>query len=97
LGSLASFGLFGAGAAANQNDLVYNWPTTSIVLASTLALVASLVSWIAVVPVPAVWSGGSGWTVWRKTRYSAAVAVFGALGLLLVSWGPCSPGTRKRP
>jgi CubicO group peptidase (beta-lactamase class C family) len=91
IASLASLAVFAAGVASNANQLVFSWPTPSIVLFSTLALFAALVSWTAVGFLPMVWRGGAGWTRWRKLRYSAAVVLFGVLALILLGWGALQP------
>jgi hypothetical protein len=44
--------------------------------------------------LPAAWRGSPGlpgWTIWRKARYTTAVAIFAAFGILLGVWGALEP------
>jgi hypothetical protein len=81
--------LAGSGDAA---VLIYHWPPPGIVAASSLALLASVVSVVGTPLLPAVWrSSAPGWTTGRKVRYTSVLAIFVALAALLAEWGALVP------
>lgn len=91
LASLGSLGVFAVNAAGNTSALVYDWPVTSILAFSTLALLASIATAALVALLPAAWRGTGGWSRWRKARVTAAALAFGLCAALLLSWGALQP------
>jgi CubicO group peptidase (beta-lactamase class C family) len=80
--------------AGNAETLVYYWPPPALVLASGLALAATALTFAGVTYLPAVWLGparDSAWGVGRRVRYTVALAVFAALGVLLALWDALAP------
>jgi CubicO group peptidase (beta-lactamase class C family) len=93
LAMFASAVLAAAGAADVAN-LLYRWPPPAILVASSLALAASVLTFLSVPYLPSVWRGSTrdaGWGVGRKIRYTLALAIFAALGVLLALWGALVP------
>jgi len=74
--------------------VMYDWPGLTLVLASTCALAASLLSLSTMLLLPLIWRGGrrvDSWTGWRKIRFTLMAATFTAYGVLLASWGALEP------
>jgi CubicO group peptidase (beta-lactamase class C family) len=91
---LASFGSAAAFAAGTADGarFVMQWPGAGILIASTAALLASLTTLACALLLPAAWRGTSpGWTAWRKSRYTLALAIFAAYAILLAVWGGLQP------
>jgi CubicO group peptidase (beta-lactamase class C family) len=94
---VAFVGLAGfASGAGDQAKLLAGWPEPAIVIASTAALAAALLSWASLVLAPFAWWGDAeeGWGAWRKTRFTATSIVFAVLGFQLAMWGALEPWTR---
>jgi hypothetical protein len=74
--------------------MMYGWPSPLIVLASACALVASALTLVTVLVLPAIWSGGrrvDSWSYLRKFSFTATVAIYVAFAVMLGSWGALSP------
>ena len=94
LTSVASFLLWVAGVTADVAIVFRDWPGPLLMTASAAALTASTLTLPGVVLLPAVWRNAPdspGWTRWRKGRYTAALAIFAAFGILLGAWGALEP------
>jgi CubicO group peptidase (beta-lactamase class C family) len=87
LGAVAVF----ASAAENEARLVFDWPGAPLLIASSAALFASLLSAGVLIALPLVWRGAEGWAFWRKLWFSASSVVFCALGVQLALWGFLEP------
>jgi len=97
---LASFANFAAGGAraADVVNVVYVWPGALILVASSAALAATLLTLAGALFLPAVWRGAldgarpvAGWSAWRKTRYTLALLIFASLAIVLGAWGALAP------
>ena len=92
---VAAVGLavFIAGAAARA-AVIYDWPSSALIIASACALVASVLNLLTLLLTPLIWQGGrrvESWSGLRKFAYTWTVLVYGALGLLLLRWGALFP------
>lgn len=93
LTALGGFALWARGANDPQ-AMMYNWPGPWAITASTCALVASALTLFTIASLPAVWQGGrrvDSWSSLRKTAFTATVAIYAALGLVLALNGGLSP------
>jgi CubicO group peptidase (beta-lactamase class C family) len=93
---LLAIGLFGAWGLGSGDvaTVMYDWPGVTLVLASTCALAASLMSVLTMLLLPLIWRGGrrvDSWTGGRKIRFTLMAATFTAYGVLLASWGALEP------
>jgi CubicO group peptidase (beta-lactamase class C family) len=86
----AAIGVF-AGQASNQAEVLYAWPTPSILAASIAGLLAAILSAVGLALAAPVWRAAGGWSVWRKARYTMTALIFAALALLLALWGLLEP------
>jgi CubicO group peptidase (beta-lactamase class C family) len=94
IASVGAFGMFLASAMRDQAELVYRWPTPPMLAFSTLSLVGSLLSVGTILMLPSVWRrvpGITGWTWWRKLRFTGAALVFATFGGFLALWGALQP------
>jgi CubicO group peptidase (beta-lactamase class C family) len=86
-----------AGWAMNTGDIaqvMYDWPGWNLLLASTCALVASLMSVAGLVLTPFIWRGGrrlDGWGPGRKVRFTATALIFLGYAVMLGAWGALEP------
>ena len=92
---IAAVGLmvFVAGAA-DRAKVVYEWPSSWLIIASACALVASLLNVLTLILTPLIWRGGrrvESWSPVRKLAFTFTVLIYGALGLLLLRWGALFP------
>jgi len=88
------FGFFAMGVASDVAPVMYGWPEPTVVLASACALVASALTIVTLVALPAVWAGGrrvDSWTYLRKTSFSITVLIYLGFAVLLAMWGALSP------
>jgi uncharacterized membrane protein len=60
-------------------------------MASSAALVAAVLSWAAAALTPFALAGRGGWSLWRKLRFTATIALLSAFGLLLALLGALQP------
>ena len=93
---LLAVGLFiswvsGSGDSAR---VVYTWPGVRLILASACALVAALLTIVAIAALPAVWRGGrrlDSWSLQRKAAFTATTVIYAALAVVLFHWGALTP------
>ncbi|WP_245863859.1 serine hydrolase domain-containing protein [Caulobacter mirabilis] len=74
--------------------IFFDWPGAWLLIASSCALVAAVLSVIALGLTPFVWRGGrrvESWTVGRKLAFSATVLIYLAYSALLTIWGAIFP------
>jgi CubicO group peptidase (beta-lactamase class C family) len=94
LAAMLLFALFVSRATSDTAWVMYNWPGALIILASACALVASALTLVTVVALPAIWSGGrrvDSWTYLRKFAFTGTVAIYLSFAALLATWGALSP------
>jgi hypothetical protein len=84
-------GIVFASGAENMVQLVFAWPGTALVIASSAALSASLLSLGALVVLPFAWISDDGWGLGRKLRFSATSILFCLLALQQAFWGFLEP------
>ena len=97
LASFAAFAAFVARASDSVN-ILYEWPGVPMLLASSAALLASVLTLASALFLPAVWRGAldgarpaAGWSAWRKARYTLAFLSFAAFAVVLGAWGALAP------
>jgi CubicO group peptidase (beta-lactamase class C family) len=89
--SFAALGIFAAGAS-NQADVLFHWPSPTILIASSAALAAAVLSGLSLILTLPAWGGGEkSWGLWRKLRFTLTSLIFAALGLQLALWGALEP------
>jgi len=94
LTSLVLFGLFLSRAASDIQWAMYRWPSPLIIVASACALVATVLTLLTIVALPAVWSGGrrlESWGYGRKLAFTVTVLVYAGFAVLLGVWGALTP------
>jgi CubicO group peptidase (beta-lactamase class C family) len=94
LAAMALFGLFVSKATADLAWVMYHWPGALIILASTCAAVASALTLVTVISLPAVWSGGrrvDSWSNLRKASFTVTVLIYAAFAVMLGAWGALIP------
>lgn len=96
---IAAMALFAVWAAGTGDvaKVMYGWPSLTLLIASTCALVAGLLSLLSILLLPLVWRGGrrvDSWTGGRKFAFTLTTVVFAGYSLLLASWGALEPWTR---
>jgi hypothetical protein len=62
-----------------------------LVIASSAALCAALLSIVVLTALPFTWKSHEGWGTWRKLRFSASGILFAAFGVQLAFWGFLQP------
>ena len=91
---VATFVLWIIGVIADLTTVFRDWPGPLLQTASTAVLAASALTLVGALLLPAVWRNqpdARGWTVWRKGRYTLALTIFAAFGVLLGAWGALEP------
>jgi hypothetical protein len=91
---IVTFGVWISGVMADLTVVFRDWPGPLLLLASSSGLAASALTLSGALLLPQVWRhapDSADWTIWRKSRYTAALAVFGAFGGLLGAWGALEP------
>jgi hypothetical protein len=93
---LAAGAVFGAWRLGVHDaaDLMYRWPSPTLIASSTLALLAALMSVVMAIQLRKVWNGERriiGWSTGRKLRHSLTVLVYLAFALVLGAWGGLAP------
>lgn len=94
LTAMVLFGLFVSKATADLAWVMYHWPGALIILASTCAAVASALTLVTVIALPAVWSGGrrvDSWSYLRKASFTLTVLIYAAFAVMLGAWGALVP------
>lgn len=94
LAAMALFGLFVSKATADVAWVMYHWPGALVILASTCAAVASALTLVTVMALPAVWSGGrrvDSWSYLRKASFTVTVLIYAAFAVMLGAWGALIP------
>jgi CubicO group peptidase (beta-lactamase class C family) len=87
LGATAAF----FAGADDKAGLVFAWPDVRLVIASSAALCAALLSIVVLTALPFTWKSHEGWGTWRKLRFSASGILFAAFGVQLAFWGFLQP------
>jgi CubicO group peptidase (beta-lactamase class C family) len=87
--SMAAFAMFLAGTT-DEEALIYEWPQTSIVVASAGALVASAGSLALLALLPVAWRGGRA-SLGRKMHYTFVAVVFVLFAADAALWGMLIP------
>ncbi len=88
---------FWASGTGDVAHVMYTWPGVSLIMASSCALVASLLCLPGVALLPFVWRGGrrvDSWSAGRKVDYTIKALVFLAYAILLATWGALEPWSR---
>jgi hypothetical protein len=93
---LVAIALAGAWLMADHDaaTLVYDWPPPSVIIASSCALLASLMAVLTLGLTPIVWRGGrrlDSWSAARKARFTLSALIFLTYAALLASWGALEP------
>jgi CubicO group peptidase (beta-lactamase class C family) len=91
--AMASFAVWAAGGS-DVGKIMYGWPGPWVLMASACALVAALLTVLALVLTPVVWRGGrrlESWTIGRKLRFTLTTLIFAAFSLQLLVWGALAP------
>jgi hypothetical protein len=81
-------------SAADVVNIFYSWPGPLVIGASTAALAAAVMTFVSLLFLPAVWRGsldGGSWPVWRKVRFTVALAAFAGFAVVLGAWGALQP------
>ena len=85
------------GRTADPAVLAYDWPGAWLLVASSSALIASVMTLTCLVLLPVAWRGGrrlDSWTPWRKARFTFTAVVFALFAILLGLWGALEPWRR---
>jgi len=93
ISALLFFAIWGA-SASDAQALMYNWPGIPLVIASTCALVAAVLTLVTVATLPAIWQGGrrvDSWNGLRKTFFTTTVLIYATFSLLLALAGGLEP------
>ncbi|MBI5940836.1 MAG: beta-lactamase family protein [Caulobacterales bacterium] len=83
-----------AGKAADIAAIFFDWPGGWMLIASSCALVAAILSAVTLVLLPFIWRGGrrvESWTVGRKLRFTATTLIYACLSLVLLMRGALVP------
>ena len=83
-----------ANMAVDVSQVFYSWPGSLVTLASSCALVASLLSAITLLMMTNIWRGGrrvDSWTSWRKVRFSMSTLIFTIFSILVAMRGGLEP------
>jgi len=91
--AMASFGAWAAGSG-DLGKIMYGWPGPLVLTASACALVAALLTLLALVMTPVVWRGGrrlDSWTIGRKLRFTLTSLIFAGFSFQLLMWGALAP------
>jgi hypothetical protein len=94
LTAMVAFGVWSAGARADEASAFFDWPGGFILFASACALVAALASLGQLVMLPVIWRGGrrlDSWATGRKLSFTATTALFMTFAVTLALWGALEP------
>jgi CubicO group peptidase (beta-lactamase class C family) len=92
--SVAAFALWITSISSDLTAVFRDWPGPLLLTASSAALAASVLTGVGVPLLLAVWRStpdATGWSAWRKSRYTAALAIFAAFAIVLGAWGALAP------
>jgi CubicO group peptidase (beta-lactamase class C family) len=93
--STAAFALWITGLLADLTAVFRDWPGPLLSTTSFAALAAGLLTLLGVGLLPTVWRNPrAGWSIWRRTRYTAGLSVLLAFAMLLAAWGALVPWPR---
>ena len=93
LAAMVMVGLW-ANAAQDISQVFFSWPGSLVTLASSCALVASLLTAITLLMMTNIWRGGrrvDSWTNWRKLRFSMSTLIFTIFSILVAMRGGLEP------
>lgn len=93
LAAMVMVGLW-ANVASDISQVFYSWPGSLVTLASSCALVASLLTAITLLMMTNIWRGGrrvDSWTSWRKLRFSMSTLIFTIFSILVAMRGGLEP------
>ena len=93
LTAMALFGLF-AMKADDPAAIIYSWPGALMITASACALVASALTVVTFLALPAIWRGGrrvDSWNQLRKAGFTLTTLIYAAFAVVLALWGALSP------
>ncbi len=93
IASIALFGMWGI-TAMDVTKVFFDWPNLTMTLASSSALLATVLTLVTLGLSPMVWAGGrrlDSWNTMRKLRFTLTVAIFTGFGLLLALRGGLEP------
>ena len=93
---LSALALFLTWAARTSDiaNVMYGWPGGSLVIASACSLVASGLTGLSLILLPAIWRGGrrvDSWTALRKVAFTVTTLIYSAFSLTLGLWGGLTP------
>ena len=91
--SMGALGIW-ASKAGDVAMIFFDWPGGWMLVASSCAFVAALLSAVTLVLLPFIWRGGrrvESWTVGRKLRFSATTLIYVGLSLVLAFRGALVP------
>lgn len=89
LSALVAFAVFLA-SAADPAKIVFDWPSPTLVAASSLALAAAVITVASLAPVGLAWRE-PGWNLRRKAAATLTAVVTLGLSALLLRWGFLAP------
>lgn len=93
LAAMVMVGLW-ASVASDISQVFYSWPGSLVTLASSCALLASLLTAITLLMMTNIWRGGrrvDSWTNWRKLRFSMSTLIFAIFSILVAMRGGLEP------
>ena len=94
--SIAGYFAWRAGSTDPASSM-YDWPGAWMLIASSCAFVAAVMTGLCLALAPIAWRGGrrlDSWTAWRKARFTATTAIFTLFAALVGLWGGLEPWSR---
>jgi CubicO group peptidase (beta-lactamase class C family) len=93
---IAAVACFAAWAlsAKDAARAMFGWPDARLVIGSSCALVATIMTVVVLGLLPVAWRGGrrlDSWTTGRKARFTATTLIFCLFAVLLGMWGALEP------
>ncbi len=83
--------------ARDAAHVMYAWPGASLLVASTCAFVAAILTLLTLLMAPFTWRGGrrlDSWGAGRKLSYTFTSLLFTGFAVLLALWGALEPWSR---
>jgi CubicO group peptidase (beta-lactamase class C family) len=80
--------------ASDVVKIIYRWPGPYVLVASSAALAASVLTLGMLCLLPAIWrrsAAETGWSLWRKLRFSVVTLAFAGFAIVLALWGALQP------